>query len=236
MKLKKLTIHNIASIEDAMIDFEAQPLADSEVFLITGKTGAGKSTILDAICLALYADTPRLDATKMQGDTPDGEKPVKIDDPRQLMRRNTGEAFVTLTFIGSNGINYEATWSVARARNKATGNLKSKEWQLRNLNTNLCLNKDKEIREEIYAAIGLDFKQFCRTTLLAQGEFSRFLNSKDDEKAEILEKITGVSIYTQIGAKVYEVTNQKKRLWEDAQQLVSNTQTLSDEEIVDKKQ
>ena len=75
MKLQKLTIHNIASIEDATIDFDAQPLADSEVFLITGKTGAGKSTILDAICLALYADTPRLDATKMQGDTQDGEKP-----------------------------------------------------------------------------------------------------------------------------------------------------------------
>ena len=236
MKLQKLTIHNIASIEDAVIDFEAQPLADSEVFLITGKTGAGKSTILDAICLALYADTPRLDATKMQGDTPDGEKPVKIDDPRQLMRRNTGEAFVTLTFIGSNGNSYKATWSVARARNKATGNLKSKEWQLRNIDTNLCLTREKEIRDEIYTAIGLDFKQFCRTTLLAQGEFTRFLNSKDDEKAEILEKITGVSIYTQIGAKVYKFTNQKRRLWEDAKQLVSNTQTLSEEEIAKKKE
>ena len=236
MKLQKLTIHNIASIEDASIDFDAQPLADSEVFLITGKTGAGKSTILDAICLALYADTPRLDATKMQGDTQDGEKPVKIDDPRQLMRRNTGEAFVTLTFIGSNGVSYEATWSVARARNKATGNLKPKEWLLHNLDTNLCLNKDKEIRDEIYAAIGLDFKQFCRTTLLAQGEFTRFLNSKDDEKAEILEKITGVSVYTKIGAKVYEITNQKKRLWEDAEQLVKNVQTFSEEVIAQKKE
>ena len=88
MKLQKLIIHNIASIEDAVIDFEAQPLAGSEVFLITGKTGAGKSTILDAICLALYADTPRLDATKMQGDTQDGEKPVKIDDPRLLFHYN----------------------------------------------------------------------------------------------------------------------------------------------------
>ena len=236
MKLQRLTIHNIASIEDATIDFDAQPLADSEVFLITGKTGAGKSTILDAICLALYADTPRLDATKMQGDTPDGEKPVKIDDPRQLMRRNTGEAFVTLTFIGSNGVSYEATWSVARARNKATGNLKSKEWQLRNLDTNFCLNREKETRDEIYTAIGLDFKQFCRTTLLAQGEFTRFLNSKDDEKAEILEKITGVSVYTKIGAKVYEITNQKKRFWEDAEQLVKNVQTLSEEAIAQKKE
>ena len=86
MILQQLQIHNIASIEDATIDFEAQPLADSEVFLITGKTGAGKSTILDAICLALYATTPRLDNTLMQGDTKDQEKEIKIKDPVQLMR------------------------------------------------------------------------------------------------------------------------------------------------------
>ena len=126
MKLQKLTIHNIASIEDATIDFEAQPLANSEVFLITGKTGSGKSTILDAICLALFADTPRLDGTKMQGDTKDGNADVTIKDPRQLMRRNTGEAFVSLTFTGSNGIHYEATWGIARAYKKATGTLQSK--------------------------------------------------------------------------------------------------------------
>jgi exonuclease SbcC len=74
MKLQKLTIHNIASIEDAVIDFESSPLSDSEVFLITGKTGAGKSTILDAICLALFAETPRMENTLMQGDTQDAEK------------------------------------------------------------------------------------------------------------------------------------------------------------------
>ena len=126
MKLQKLTIHNIASIEDAVIDFEAQPLADSEVFLITGKTGAGKSTILDAICLALFADTPRLDGTQMQGETKDVDNRIGLDDPRQLMRRNTGEAFVTLTFIGSNGMHYESTWKVWRSRNKPTGNLQGK--------------------------------------------------------------------------------------------------------------
>ena len=96
MKFQKLTIHNIASIEDAVIDFEAQPLADSEVFLITGKTGAGKSTILDAICLALYADTPRLYSTKMQGVTMDAEKEVKIDDPRQLMHSFRSHSLVAM--------------------------------------------------------------------------------------------------------------------------------------------
>lgn len=234
MILQKLEIHNIASIEDAAIDFEAQPLADSEVFLITGKTGAGKSTLLDAICLALYASTPRLENTSMQGEMRDNEKDIKIKDPVQLMRRNTGEAFVRLTFIGSNGVHYEAQWSVARARNKVTGKIQNKKWALRNLDTDFTYAKDKEIREEIALAIGLDFKQFCRTTLLAQGEFTRFLNSKDDEKAEILEKITGVDAYSRIGAKIFEQTVEKKKIWEDSQQKIEGIQILNDEEIAQK--
>lgn len=236
MRFQKLTIHNIASIEDAVIDFEAKPLADSEVFLITGKTGAGKSTILDAICLALFANTPRLSNTEMQGDTKDGDKSVTIKDPRQLMRRNTGEAFVSLTFTGSNGVHYESTWSVARANKKANKALQNKKWQLKNLDTDLTLAKDAEIKSEIHAAIGLDFSQFCRTTMLAQGEFTRFLNSKDDEKAEILEKITGVDVYSKIGAKVFEVTGKKKQIWDDAQRLVEGTRTLTDEEIAEKQE
>ena len=235
MKLQKLIIHNIASIEDATIDFEAQPLVDSEVFLITGKTGAGKSTILDAICLALFANTPRLKGTEMEGNTKDEEKSITIKDPRQLMRRNTGEASVVLTFKGSNGIHYEATWSVSRARGKVKGNLQGKSWQLKNLDTDYTYSKDKEIESEIKTAIGLDFNQFCRTTMLAQGEFTRFLNSKDDEKADILEKITGVDIYSKVGKKIFEVTGQKERLWKEAQQKVEGTHTLTEEEIASKK-
>lgn len=236
MKLQKLTIHNIASIEDATIDFEAQPLADSEVFLITGKTGSGKSTILDAICLALFADTPRLKGTTMQGDTKDGDVDVTLKDPRQLMRRNTGEAFVSLTFVGSNDVPYEATWSIARAYKKATGNLQNKSWKLKNLRSDFTFTKDKEISAEIQEAIGLDFSQFCRTTLLAQGEFTRFLNSKDDDKASILEKITGVDIYSKIGRKVFEITCQKQKEWETALEKVKGISTLSEEDIAAKRE
>jgi exonuclease SbcC len=237
MKLQKLTIHNIASIEDAVINFDAQPLADSEVFLITGKTGAGKSTILDAICLALFANTPRLVGTQMQGETKDGNDDVTIKDPRQLMRRNTGEASVTLTFTGNNGIHYEAQWKVWRSRNRPTGNLQTKSWSLRNLDTDRTIERnDAEIRAEIKAAVGLDFNQFCRTTLLAQGEFTKFLNSKDDEKAAILEKITGVDIYAKVGKKVFEVTGHKEQLWKEAKQQVEGIRTLADEEVAAKKE
>lgn len=235
MKIQKLIIHNIASIEDATIDFEQEPLNTSEVFLITGKTGSGKSTILDAICLALYADTPRLSTTKMQGDTSDGDKKITIRDPRQLMRHNTGEAFSSLTFIGKNGIHYEAQWSITRAHGKIKGNLQSKSWALKNLDTNEVLDKDKQIQQEIKEAIGLDFTQFCRTTMLAQGDFTRFLNSEDNEKAAILEKITGVDIYSKIGAKVYAATMDKKSCWEVAKQLIEGITTFSDDEIAEKK-
>lgn len=236
MNLRQLTIHNLASIEDAVIHFDAPPLADSEVFLITGKTGSGKSTILDAICLALYADTPRLFSTNMQGNTSDQGKEVKVDDPRQLMRRNTGEAYVSLTFMGSNGLPYEARWTVARARNKVNGNLQAKKWTLTNTATGFTYSKDEEIRREIKEAIGLDFKQFCRTTMLAQGEFTRFLNSKDDEKAEILEKITGADIYSRIGERIFAITKSKREEMESAEARISGIRILSEEELAAKRQ
>ena len=133
-------------------------------------------------------------------------------------------------------MNYEATWAVARARKKVSGAIQGKSWELKNLTIGVILNKDTEIKNEIRAAVGLDFNQFCRTTMLAQGEFTRFLNSKDDEKAEILEKITGVDIYSKIGAKVYELTDQKKREWEDAKRLEEGTRTLTNEEIAEKQE
>lgn len=231
MKIQQLTIHNIASIEDATIDFLAPPLADSEVFLITGITGAGKSTILDAICLALYANTPRMENNLMRGDMQEIEDTIKPDDVRQLMRRNTGEAWVRLRFLGSNSIPYEAEWYVQRAHRRATGRLQSKKWSLTNLQTNTSLTRDMDIRQEIQRAVGLDFEQFCRTTMLAQGEFTRFLNSNDNEKAEILEKITGVDDYSKIGAKIYAITKEKENAWRMANEAIENIRFLSDDEV-----
>lgn len=232
MEFKILTIHNIASIEDATIDFADRPLADADVFLITGNTGSGKSTILDAICLALYGTTPRLANTDMQGDTQEGIA-VSLSDPRQMMRRNTGEAFVRLSFVGSNGNEYESEWSVARSYGKIDGRLQSRKWMLKDLTNSNVWNKEAEIKTEIAKAVGLDFTQFCRTTMLAQGQFTRFLNSKDEDKAQILEKITGVDIYSRIGAKVYEMTKSHKDEWEKDKQQAEGIAILNDDQLAE---
>ena len=233
MKLKQLTLHNIASIEDATVDFEAAPLVDSEVFLISGKTGSGKSTLLDAICLALYDDTPRMRNLKMEGRFDEVKDSLSIKDPRQLMRQHTGEAYVKLSFEGSDGVTYEAQWSVARARKRENAKLQDRQWSLLNVRTGQLLTRVQEVKAAIQRAVGLDFGQFCRTTLLAQGEFTRFLNSNDNEKAIILEKITGMEAYARIGRKIYEITRQKEVDYQLKRQEIEAVQLFSEAEIAD---
>ncbi len=232
MKLLKLNIQNIASIENATIDFENDPLESSEVFLITGKTGSGKTTILDAICLALYNNTPRLKNTLMRGDVPN-EVDLKINNPEQLMRRNTCKACITLTFFGNDGQHYEAKWSVARAYMRQDGRIQDVQWSLTNLDTGTINNNKKELPKifPLPSIIGLDFDQFCRTTMLAQGEFTKFLNSQDKEKSAILGKIIGADEYMKIGAKTFAITSAKKQEWEQAKQRIADVKVLTNEEI-----
>ena len=234
MKIKKLHIYNIASIEDEEIDFTASPLKESDVFLITGKTGAGKTTILDAICLALYRTTPRLEQcenTKVENNSDN----LTLDDPRQLMRRNTGEAFVTLSFEGIDGHDYEAEWHVQRGlKKKASSSLSPATWMLHDITADKRYegrgDKVADVRQAMQQAVGLDFNQFCRTTMLAQGEFTRFLKSNEKEKVEILEKITHFTEYTKIGRRLFEITSEKKRLLDEALLKAKDT-GLNDEDI-----
>lgn len=237
MKLQKLTIKNLASIEDAVIDFENGPLSEESLFLICGETGAGKTTLLDAICLALYNETPRMERTANEkyrdvGQTFSSKKEdVAINDSRQLMRRNTSEAWTELEFIGSNEIPYIAKWYVARAHRKASGAIQDTKWTLENCKTNLQLTKRNEIKAEIQEAVGLNFEQFCRTTLLAQGDFTKFLQSKESEKSDILEKLTGTGIYSEIGAGIYAITKEKRVDYENQNRKLEGIHVLTEEEM-----
>ena len=239
MKLQKLTIKNLASIEDAVIDFENGPLSEESLFLICGETGAGKTTLLDAICLSLYNETPRMERAENEKYKDVGQsfsskkEEVSINDSRQLMRRNTSEAWTELEFTGSNETPYTAKWYVARAHRKASGAIQDAKWTLENRKTGVQLIKKNEIKAEIQVAVGLTFEQFCRTTLLAQGDFTKFLQSKESEKSDILEKLTGTGIYSEIGAGIYTITKEKRTDYENQNRKLEGIHILTDEEITE---
>ncbi|MGM9736058.1 MAG: AAA family ATPase [Candidatus Cryptobacteroides sp.] len=199
MRLKKLTIHNIASIADASIDFDGEVLSSEPIFLICGETGAGKTMILDSICLALYNDTPRLkQASRSETYTEGDGTSITLSNPVQYMRKGTVEAWVWLDFE-SGGNQFTARWSVARARRRVDGNIQPVRWELED-HANKVFLKGAETE----SVIGLSFDEFRRTVMLAQGDFTAFLKSKDDEKSRILEKITGTGIYREIGKRISE--------------------------------
>lgn len=212
MKIKKLEILNLASIKEAVIDFEKGPLSDAELFLITGTTGSGKTTLLDAICLALYNTTPRI-AKGQSGKSEANDDNLTGKDSRNIMRLNTGYAYSKLWFEGNDGVNYLAEWSVSRGKHfKVNVSMSNELWSITNLNTGVCTSgqKDadyKEVSSIITNAVGLDFNQFCRTTMLAQGEFTEFLKSDESAKAEILEKISGTEVYRKIGREIHNQYN-----------------------------
>ena len=75
----------------------------------------------------------------------------------------------------------------------------------------------------------LDIDQFMRTVVLAQGKFAEFINSKDDEKADLLEKMTGTGIYSEISKKIFQITKEKKSQ-RDLLKSQLDSYTLLDEE------
>lgn len=232
MKIEKLRIRNIASIEDAEIDFTTAPLADAPLFLICGETGAGKSTILDAISLALFADTPRMDSASREKYNSEGDRELSVSNPLQLLRRGAGEGFAEVTFAACDGERYRASWSARRSRRKPGGKLQDAERSLTRLGDNRQWTK-KEVPSELASILGFSFQQFCRVTLLAQGEFTRFLKSGEREKAEILERLTDTSIYSRIGARIFANASEMKSKIELAEEAVKTAREglLTDEQI-----
>ncbi|MEX5539224.1 AAA family ATPase [Pseudomonas poae] len=207
MKILAIRLKNLASLAGPFeIDFTAEPLASAGLFAITGPTGAGKSTLLDALCLALFGAVPRLGDTG-QAKMPDADTDISIGDPRTLIRRGTGGGYAEVDFVGVNGRRYRARWEANRARDKASGKLQNSRQSLLDLDSDQVLASQKtEYKTQLELALGLNFEQFTRAVLLAQSEFSAFLKANDNERSELLEKLTDSALYTQLGRRAFEKT------------------------------
>lgn len=191
MKILELRFKNLNSLYgEWVIDFTDPEYVSNGIFAMTGPTGAGKSTILDAICLALYGATPRLGKITKSGN--------------EIMSRQTGECYAEVLFESQAG-RFRCHWEQRRARKKAEGNLQDQEHQIADDAT----GKPIETKKSLVGAVieektGMDFDRFTRSILLAQGGFDTFLKADVEQKSKILEQITGTEIYSEISRRVHE--------------------------------
>ncbi|MGE8177439.1 AAA family ATPase [Pseudomonas fluorescens] len=212
MKILAIRLKNLASLAGPFeIDFTAEPLASSGLFAITGPTGAGKSTLLDALCLALFGAVPRLNNTGRDAKVPDADGEIATGDPRTLLRRGTGDGYAEVDFVGIDGRRYRARWEANRAREKANGKLQASRQSLRDLDTDQLLASQKgEYKTQLEAVLGLNFEQFTRAVMLAQSEFSAFLKADDNDRSELLEKLTDTALYTRLGKRAFDKSKETR--------------------------
>lgn len=234
MKILAIRGRNLASLEgDFVIDFMVEPLRSAGIFTITGSTGSGKSTLLDTLCLALFDTTPRLAGVSSNSSIQDNKNDfITLKDSRNILRRGSSEGMAEVDFIALNGEHYRSTWSVGRAGGKANGRLKNVSMILLNLTTQIQEQGTKtDLLKQIVGLIGLTFDQFTRAVLLAQGDFATFLKAKPNEKAELLEKLTGTDIYSRISRLIYERSQQADAELALLNERIKGIELLSDEQL-----
>lgn len=231
MRILAIRGANLASLAAPFeIDLAASPLADSGLFAITGETGAGKSTILDALCLALYGEYPRVSVGRRENAPDPGGEEISIRDGRAILRRGAGAGYAEVDFVGQDGERYRVRWEVNRARNRANGRLQNEQRTLVRLDDGSAVATGKtQVRDAVEARTDLTFDQFRRTVLLAQGEFDAFLLADESERAELLEKITGTEVYAAISVRVHEGTEARRRTVEQLEQRRGDIGLLDDD-------
>lgn len=217
MKIRKLTIKNLHSLRlDAEIDFSAAPLGTTGLFAITGDTGAGKSTILDAITLALYGQLPRESAYE------------------EIISYGAGSSVAELEFEHS-GLLLRAKWSVHRAGGKVDGKIQQPrrelaQWDETKAEYLIIAEKAKEVDTQVEKLTGLDYERFRRSVLLAQGDFAAFLHAKEGERSELLEKITGSEIYSELSKAAFLRHKQEEATLRELQSEKNRLEILPTEE------
>lgn len=218
MRIQNIRFQNLNSLTGIWeIDLTKPDFVSAGIFAITGPTGAGKTTILDAICLALYGRTPRLKTLS--------------DSENEIMSRQTGECMAEVVFQIASGRRYRCHWSQRRARKSPEGRLQAARHEIADADSGqiICAQK-RDMARVVTEITGLDFDRFTRSMMLAQGGFSAFLDASADSRAPILESITGTEKYSRISMLVHERHRQEKLLLEDMRKELAGKPLLPAEE------
>jgi|GEM_PF-4267064 len=219
MRIESISITSLASLQGAQptIELAGADFADAGLIAVTGPTGAGKSTIFDAVCLALYGRTPRLRKNDV--------------DPRELLSRGCAEGEVRVGLKLDDGSRRLAVWHVRRARQRADGALQEAKvvlYDVADMASPIAAGV-KSVAERLQQDLGLSFDQFTAVVMLSQGEFARFLKEKDDGKAALLEKLTGTDIYSRLSQSAHARYTQAQRAIEALQDRAGGIHILSEE-------
>lgn len=219
MKILKIEFENLNSLRGVQtIDLESGDLAEAGIFAITGPTGAGKSTILDAITLALYGKAARY------GSSP---------SPENMMSRHTGHCRSEIIFETPEG-RFRSAWQLNRARKKPDGKVQPAKHQVFDADEKPLTQKIKETAEKVEELIGLDFDRFLRSVLLAQGDFAKFLKSDVNERSRLLESLTGTTIYSELGQLVREQLKDRESQLKQREAKLDAAVLLSEDELKEK--
>ncbi len=205
MKFHRIDIQNINSLYgDNPIDLDGH-FADVPLYLIMGPTGSGKTTIMDAVCLALFGTTPRQTHTRST---------IEVGD--EVNSKGTGRSraevvFSVLDAAQGGRTHYRAVWEFWRAHDQPYGNPQRPRRELHERDSNgewtvlVSSDKEKEYAPHFERVLGeMTLQDFLRSVMLAQGEFAALLKADESEKASILERLTDTSVYLRLGRKAHE--------------------------------
>ncbi|MGB3800550.1 MAG: AAA family ATPase, partial [Lewinella sp.] len=224
MRILRIGLLNLNSLKgEHTIDFTESPLADNPLYAIVGPTGAGKTTILDAITLALYGQTER---NKKETDRADGVNSV--------MSHGTGECRAELEYETTTG-RYRSVWRRHRAHRKPDGNLVASQHEISRFDPkrgeyDILATKKKKVARRTEEVIGLNYERFVRSVMLTQGAFDRFLKSDAGDKSAILEQITGTEIYRRLSVGAFRKYKVSREAYDRAMDARQDALPLPSEE------
>lgn len=164
----------------AFKDLTTVDFRDADFFALVGPTGAGKSTVIDAMCFALYGNVPRYDDQRLVG---------------AALSLGANEARVRFSFeVG--GVGYVAARVIRRS---GQGKIATKEARLERLDDGVVLaGRETEMRAAVERVLGLSFDDFTRCVVLPQGAFARFLHDKPAERQALLVRLLDLGVYQRV--------------------------------------